>query len=432
MNVADSERATARLRSQGYQLLEDYREADIVILNTCSVRARAEQKVSNRVGEIRKARKSEPPILGVMGCVAQLNGEELFDRIPGVRMVVGTRATDRIPELISQLENGHARAIDLGERLQDERWNILPGERTSPYTAFVPIIEGCNKFCSYCIVPFSRGREQSRPANEIIAEVRSLTEAGFSEIHLIGQNVNSYRPRTDAGLRGFQGNTPFSRLLRSVAATGMPRIKFTTSFPRDFTEDIVRALDENENLCNWIHLPVQSGSDAVLSLMRRGYKASEYMGHVKRIRDARRAYSITSDIIVGFPGESSFDFKLTLKLLEECQFDGVYIFKYSERPGTAAAGLPHQVSEDQKSVRFQELSARQQEIQTRLYARYLGKTVNVLVEGESARNRDDLTGHTTCNKPVNFSAGSYDLCGRVVDVVITDFKPNSLYGEVRL
>jgi tRNA-2-methylthio-N6-dimethylallyladenosine synthase len=360
-----------------------------------------------------------------------LEGEALFEQATSIKLVVGTGATDRLPSLIGRVLNGEERAFDLGERAQGESWNVSTVERRSPYVAFVPIIEGCNKFCAYCIVPYSRGREKSRHAMEIIEEVRRLDREGYREVHLIGQNVNSYRPKSLEGLEKFKGATPFSRLLRAVAATGMARIKFTTSFPRDFHADIVTAMDEQENLCDWIHLPVQSGSDRVLRAMRRGHTASDYLRRVESIKNARRRLSLTSDIIVGFPGETSGDFALTMRLVEQCQYDGLYIFKYSERNGTPAAKLLDNVSAEEKTARFLELERLQRKIQNRIYDNYKGLEVSVLVEGESARSEADMTGHTTCHKVVNFP-GHVGLAGRILKVRVNQAKTNSLYGQVVL
>lgn len=430
MNVADSERAVTRLQAAGYHLTEVPETADVLLFNTCSVRARAAQKVFNRIGEIRHARQASPePVVGVMGCVAQLEGEELFKRASRVSFVVGTRATDRLPGLIERALAGARRTIDLGERRAGETWEISTLARQSPHVALVPIIEGCNKFCTYCIVPYSRGRERSRPAWEIVAEVRRLGEEGFQEIHLIGQNVNSYRPVTEAGLESFPGATPFSRLLRAVAATGVPRIKFTTSFPRDFHADIVTALEEHPNLCNWVHLPVQSGSDRVLRAMRRGYRRADYLQRVDAIKKARRPVALTSDIIVGFPGETPFEFAETMSLVKECEYDSLYIFKYSERAGTPAASLVDEVSEEEKTERFLALESLQQELQNKIYAAYIGRAVEVLVEGPSARGVEDVRGHTTCHKVVNFAC-ERSLLGRIVKVSVTEAKTHSLYGEL--
>jgi tRNA-2-methylthio-N6-dimethylallyladenosine synthase len=432
MNVADAERAASGLRKAGYDLAASADSADVVLLNTCSVRERAERKVFRRIGEIRSQAKRagrQKPLLGVMGCVAQLEGSAIFENAPAVDLIIGTRATDRIPSLIERVQGGEESVIDLEERQQGEVWDVSPAERRSPYVAFVPIIEGCNKFCSFCIVPYSRGREKSRTALEIVAEVKRLRSLGYKEVHLIGQNVNSYRPKSVVGLEKYSGATPFSRLLRAVADTGMERIKFTTSFPRDFHPDIVSAIEEFPNLCDWIHLPVQSGSDRILKAMRRGHNAADYLGRVKAIRESRRRLSLTSDIIVGFPGESETDFEETMRLVENCQFDGLYIFKYSKRSGTPAASLTDEVAESEKTARFLALEQLQESIQEKVYTNYIGRKVSVLVERESARSSEDMSGHTTCHKVVNFRANQ-TRPGDITDVLISEAKPYSLYGEL--
>lgn len=429
MNVADSERADVRLRAAGYDFSDSPDNADVVIFNTCSVRERAAHKVFTRIGEVRRQRIGNEPVVGVMGCVAQLEGRTIFDNSPSVNVVVGTRATDRLPELIARALNGERRVIDLDERVAGESWDVPATARASKHVAFVPIIEGCNKFCTYCIVPFSRGREKSRSALDIVTEVHELRRHGYREIHLIGQNVNSYRPRTEAGLEGFKGATAFCRLLRAVAATQMERIKFTTSFPRDFHPDIVAAIDEHENLCEWIHLPVQSGSDRILRLMRRGHTASDYLKRIETVQNARRRMSITSDIIVGFPGETAADFNETLKLVEQVRYDGLYIFKYSERRGTPAAKLADDISREEKSARFLELETTQRRLQKKLYDNYIDRTLDVLAEGVSSKSESDLTGHSTCHKVVNFP-GDASMLGQIAKVKISAAKQNSLYGEV--
>jgi tRNA-2-methylthio-N6-dimethylallyladenosine synthase len=427
MNVADTERASTRLREAGFVLTDSVQSSDVVIFNTCSVRARAVQKVFTRIGEVRNSKNGHHPVIGVMGCVAQLEGESLFDHSFNLDLVIGTQATDRLPLLIEGALQGQRRSIDLGNRSEGEFWNVSASVRHSPFVAFVPIIEGCNKFCSYCIVPFSRGREISRTAADIIDEVSRLRKEGFYEVHLIGQNVNSYRPRTDSGLEGFSGATPFSRLLRAVAATGMARIKFTTSFPRDFHPDIVKAIDENENLCDWVHLPVQSGSNRILRSMRRGYKIEDYLRRVDVIKSARRRLALTSDIIVGFPGETSEEFEETMSLVERCQYDSLYIFKYSERSRTSAARLGDDVSRQEKTNRFLILESLQRNIQNRINTGYIGRELRVLVEGESAKSQFDMMGHSTCHKVINFP-GNISLRGREVTVCVTAAKANSLYG----
>ena len=432
MNVADTERAATGLRKAGYDLTTVAAGADVVLLNTCSVRERAERKVFRRIGEIRNEAKragQQKPLIGVMGCVAQLEGGAIFEAAPAVDLIIGTQATDRIHSIIERARGGEASVIDLDERQEGEVWDVSPAERRSPYVAFVPIIEGCNKFCSFCIVPYSRGREKSRSALEIVTEVNRLRTLGYKEVHLIGQNVNSYRPKSQEGLERFSGATPFSRLLRAVAATGMERIKFTTSFPRDFHPDIVCALEEFPNLCDWIHLPVQSGSDRILKAMRRGHTADDYLQRVDAIKRSQRRLSLTSDIIVGFPGESDADFENTLRLVRSCQYDGLFIFKYSKRAGTPAASLDDVVPEAEKTARFLALEQLQESLQHGVYGDYVGRKISVLAEKASARSSEDMTGHSTCHKVVNFRARQTQP-GEIVDVVISEAKPYSLYGAL--
>ena len=428
MNVSDSERVATSLQSKGFEVTEHQESADVVLLNTCSVRERAEHKLYTRVGEIRNSAKKKP-MVGVLGCVAQLEGETLFGKIAGVDFVVGTKAVGRVSNAIESVAENGGGYVDLGERESDYDWSVSDAQRYSRHVAFVPIIEGCNKFCTYCIVPFSRGREVSLPASEIVRQVLELRRQGVKEIHLIGQNVNSYRPRTDSGLEGFRGATPFAKLLRAVAATGMERIKFNTSFPRDFHPDIIDAINENENLCNWVHLPVQSGSDRVLKAMRRGHTIEKYLEKIDRIKESDRDIALTTDIIVGFPGETEEDLQDTVKMVEYCGFDSAYIFKYSPRPGTPAYEMEDDVSPAEKTRRFLELQTTQKRGQAEQLKRYLGKTIEVLAEKVSTRNNCDLTGHSTCHKLVNFPA-SHELIGSLVNVRILDIKANSLYGEV--
>src|SRR5215203_5415808 len=430
MNVADTERAATGLRKSGYELSNTIDDADVVLLNSCSVREKAEQKVYTRIGEVRAERGDKRDLLvGVMGCVAQLEGEAVFEHASSVNMVIGTRATDRISQLIERARAGERRVLDLGEREYEDSWDVSPVERHSPHVAFIPIIEGCNKFCSFCIVPYSRGRERSRPANEIVAEVKKLQALGYKEVHLIGQNVNSYRPSVEDGLEGFPGATPFCRLLRAVAATGLSCIKFTTSFPRDFHPDIVSAIEENSNLCDWIHLPVQSGSDHILKLMRRGHKRSDYLERIERIRNSSRRFALTSDIIVGFPGETDEDFQQTIDLVKECDYDSLYIFKYSKRGGTPAAEFQDNVPETEKTARFLELEKVHRAAQEKIYKAYIGRTLSVLAERQSSRSENDLAGHSTCHKVVNFT-GDRRLEGEIVNVLVTAAKTNSLYGNL--
>ena len=428
MNVSDSERVATSLAAKGFQITNNEESADIVLINTCSVREKAEQKLYTRVGEFR-ASKRKKPVIGVMGCVAQLEGETLFRKIEGVDLVVGTRAVGRVADAIRNVLDDGPDYSDLGEREVDYDWTVADAQRHSPYVAFIPIIEGCNKFCTYCIVPFSRGRESSLPASDIVRQVLELRRQGVKEVHLIGQNVNSYRPATDSGLENLRGATPFSRLLRAVAATGMERIKFNTSFPRDFHPDIVDAINEHENLCNWVHLPVQSGSNRVLKAMRRLHTIERYFERIDKIKASGRDISLTTDIIVGFPGETEEDFQETVKMAEYCEFDSAYIFKYSPRPGTPAYDMPDDVPATEKTSRFRRLEAVQKSQQNKGLQRYINKVLKVLAERPSAKSADDLTGHSTCHRVVNFH-GSDDMLGNIVNVRITEVKANSLFGEV--
>lgn len=427
MNVSDSERVATTLAQKGFEITNDEFLADIILLNTCSVREKAEQKLYTRVGRVRSSRANKP-VVGVMGCVAQLEGETLFKKIAGVDFVLGTRAVGRVADAIESVLNDGSGFADLGEREIDYDWSVSDEQRHSPYVAFLPIIEGCNKFCTYCIVPFSRGREVSLPASEIVRQVLELRRKGVKEIHLIGQNVNSYKPKDESGLEGFSGATPFSRLLRAVAATGIERVKFNTSFPRDFHPDIVDAIDQHENLCNWVHLPVQSGSDRVLKAMRRLHSIDRYYEKIDKMRSSPRDLSITTDIIVGFPGETEQDFMETVKMVEYCNFDSAYIFKYSPRPGTPAFEMADDVAPQEKTRRFRELERVQRNLQENNLQRYMGRTLSVLAEKTSAKSADDLTGHSTCHRVVNFQ-GTDDMLGKIIDVRITKVKANSLFGE---
>lgn len=429
MNVSDSERIATALERNGFQMIRDESAADIVIFNTCSVREKAEHKLYTRIGHIRH-RAQTKPMVGIMGCVAQLEGDTLFKKIDGLDFVLGTRAVGRVAQAIESTLSTGRKITDVNEREVDYDWTVADIHRHSPYVAFLPIIEGCNKFCTYCIVPFSRGRERSFPPSEIVREVKQLRSRGVREVHLIGQNVNSYRPLDGSGSAGNGGKSAFANLLRSVAATGIERIKFTTSFPRDFRDEIVEVMEENANLCNWVHLPVQSGSDRILSAMRRGHSIESYKKKIDRLHSSPRDIALTTDIIVGFPGETEDDFQKTVKMVEYSGFDMAYIFKYSPRPGTPAFDLPDDVSPAEKTIRFMELEKVQKSIQHRRLQRYINKVLKVLVEGRSSRTANGVTGHSTCHKVVNFE-GSSDLLGKIVDVRITEIKANSLFGEVQ-
>lgn len=431
MNVSDSERVATKLESEGFEIASSEAAADVVLLNTCSIREKAEHKLYTRIGQLRKASAGEKPVIGILGCVAQLEGETLFKPDSGIDFVIGTKAIGRVGAAIDKVYDGARFFADLGDRPPEDEYDLHVSDRQrhSAFVGFVPVIEGCNKFCTYCIVPFSRGREKSIEAFRIIEQIHKLREQGVREVHLIGQNVNSYRPHGAGGLEGFAGATPFSRLLRAAAATGIERVKFNTSFPRDFHPDIIDAVEEFENLCNWVHLPVQSGSDAVLKSMRRGHNIDSYLARVDKIKASPRNISLTTDIIVGFPGETEENFSDTLKMAERCRFDAAYVFKYSPRPGTPAFDMPDSVPEQVKTERFQRLEPVIRASQQAALQQHLGREIEVLAEKVSARNGAQLSGHTSCHKIVNFF-GAEDLLGKIITVKITECKSNTLFGEI--
>ncbi len=429
MNVSDSERVATMLEADGFEITPDEDAAEVILFNTCSVREKAEHKLYTRIGQVRKTKKNERAVVGILGCVAQLEGETLFNKNSGIDFILGTKAVGRISKAIESSLDTREQYIDLGEREDNYDWSVSEKQRHSPYVAFVPIIEGCNKFCTYCIVPFSRGREKSLPVSIIIKQILELKQQGVKEIHLIGQNVNSYRPKADQELEKFKGATPFSKLLRAVASTDIDRIKFATSFPRDFHTDIVDAIDENENLCNWVHLPVQSGSDKILKKMRRGHTVDNYLKRIDKIRSSRRRISLTTDLIVGFPGETQDDFQKTVKLAEYCKFDSAYFFKYSPRPGTPAFELVDDVSPEEKKYRCMELEKTLRHSQSISLQSELNKTHKVLAEGFSTKSDNILNGHTTCHKIVNFEANQ-NFLGQIVNVKITECKTNTLFGKM--
>jgi len=431
MNVSDSERVASQLEKDGYEITSSEDSADVVLFNTCSVREKAEHKLYSRIGEVRSGKNSNnlrQPIIGVLGCVAQLEGETLFKKSQKIDFVLGTKALGRVSSAIENIRKGSNSFFDLADREENYDWSVSKTQMFSPYIGFVPIIEGCNKFCTYCIVPFSRGREKSIAPADILKQVLRLRRQGIKEIYLIGQNVNSYRPKTETGLENFPGATPFSKLLRAVAATGLERIKFTTSFPRDFHADIVDAINENENLCNWVHLPVQSGSNSILKAMRRGHTIESYVEKIVKIKSSTRKISLTTDFIVGFPNETEQDFQATLDLIKHCEFDSSYIFKYSPRPGTPASQMEDNVSLKEKTNRFLELEKVQRFYQQKAQQSYINRIVEILVEKFSSKSKTELSGHTSCQKVVNFK-GSENLVGKIIKVKITKSKLNTLHGE---
>lgn len=436
MNVHDTEKAAAVLAGMGYTQVVRPEEADLLLMNTCMVREKPQQKVYSRVGEFKRGRRGrnalQAPIIGVMGCVAQAEAEKIFRKAPDVKLVIGTHSIAKLPELIGQLDSGFARAIDVSQTKEPDFLEISPAEHQTPHVAFVTIIEGCDNFCSFCIVPFTRGRERSRPAIRILDEVVGLRKRGYHEVQLLGQNVNSYRGsfegiEDESLARG--DRSPFANLLELMARrSGMERIKYTTSHPRDFNQQIVEVMDDYENLCPWVHLPAQSGSSRILRLMRREYSRDEYMEKISAIKRARRDISITGDMIVGYPGETEADFEETLSLVREVEYDGLYMFKYSPRPNTHAAKRKDSVPDEVKTERLLRLQQTQAEVQRRRFQRYIGRELEVLVEGRAARGQGQVSGHTACNKVVNFTAPEA-VVGSLVRVRIQAATQNSLLGE---
>ena len=419
MNVHDSEKVAGVLLARGYRQVESADSADMILFNTCSIREKAAQKVFTRLGDFRGSR-GENKIVGVLGCVAQQEGEQIFKRAPWVRMVCGSASYRKLPEMLAELEAGNSRVTGL-DLDTDETFETEVTRRDHPFRAYLTIIEGCDYACSYCVVPHTRGPQRSRASVSVLNEVRRLVESGFTEVQLLGQTVNSYRDPSPARMN-------FAELLSAVAAVpGIRRVRFTTSHPNDFTREIVKAIDSTPAICDHIHLPVQSGSNRVLQKMLRTYTREQYLGKISWIRDARRPSSITTDIIVGFPGERENEFEETVSLLDEVKFDGVFAFKYSPRPNTSAKDMPNPVPEEIKSQRLAILQQRQREIQLTQNRNFLGQEFEVLVDGHH-QSRGQWSGRTTSNRIVNFTSLSENLLGQYCQVEITGAGPNSLVG----
>lgn len=423
MNVHDSEKVAGTLMAQGYVQVGRPEEADLVLYNTCSIREKAEQKVYSRLGQFKRNR-GNGKVLGVLGCVAQQEGERIFERAPQVGLVCGSASYRKLPELLVQLEAGQRRVTGLDLDAQ-ESFETPLARRDNPHRAYITILEGCDKSCAYCVVPFTRGRERSRPSASILAEASKLAQQGYTEIQLLGQNVNSYRDPSPAGWG-------FATLLERVAEIpGLRRVRFTTSHPRDFGQSIVEAIDRNPALADHVHLPVQSGSNRVLERMQRLYTREEYWRRIQWIRQARRKIAISTDIIVGFPGESEADFEQTLSLLDEVGYDSIFSFKYSARPNTPALGLDGRIPEQEKGRRLTALQEKQRAIQIRRNAELVGTVQEVLVEGFNPVTGQWI-GRTSQNRVLNFAQrdGNGDsLLGRYLQVRVTRAGPNSLAGE---
>ncbi|MBI4462087.1 MAG: tRNA (N6-isopentenyl adenosine(37)-C2)-methylthiotransferase MiaB [Acidobacteria bacterium] len=419
MNVHDSEKVAGLLLGRGYRPAGSAEEADLVLLNTCSIREKAEQKVFSRLGQLKRAAQAGKKVIGVLGCMAQLQGEKVFDQAPYVSLVCGSASYRHLPELLVQIDHGD-RATGLA--YDDEAFETEFTRRNNPFRAYITIIEGCDKACAYCVVPFTRGPERSRASDSILKEVRQLADSGTTEVQLLGQNVNSY---CDPSPRRMS----FAELLLAAGQVpGIRRVRFTTSHPRDFSADIVAAIDTQPTLCEHVHLPVQSGSTRVLRRMQREYTREEYLERIALIHKARRAISITTDIIVGFPGETEKDFEETLTLLDEVGYDGTFSFKYSPRPNTPALQLGDQVPEEEKGRRLMVLQARQRQIQQARNEALVGQTFDVLVEAHNPR-QNQYMGRLGTNRVANFEATDVEL-GSYRHVRIERAGPNSLVGEL--
>jgi tRNA-2-methylthio-N6-dimethylallyladenosine synthase len=394
--------------------------AQVIFYNTCSIREKAAQKVFSRLGQF-KAGQDAGKVIGVLGCVAQQEGEEIFERAPWVSLVCGSASYRKLPELLAQIEEGNRRVMGL-DTDTDETFETEVTRRDHPFRAYLTIIEGCDKKCAFCVVPYTRGPERSRSSASILDEVRRLGDLGYSEVQLLGQTVNSYR---DPSPR----RVSFAELLDAVGRVpGIRRVRFTTSHPRDFGADIVQAMDANPALAEHVHLPVQSGSTRVLRAMQRTYTREEYLEKIALIRNARRSIGITTDIIVGFPGETDADFEETLSLMDTVQYDGAFSFKYSPRPNTPALRLDDPIPEEEKGRRLAILQERQRQIQTRRNEALVGQVFEVLVEGKS-RRENQWAGHTSSNRVLNFSSPAENLLGEYAQVRVTRAGPNSLVGE---
>ena len=421
MNVHDSEKVSGVLLARGYRAVNSPAQAALVLYNTCSIREKAAHKVFSRLGEWRTAARDQGKVIGVLGCLAQQEGEEIFERAPWVSLVCGSASYRRLPELMAELESGGRRVMGL-DLDTEETFETEVTRRDNPIRAYLTIIEGCNYSCAYCVVPHTRGPERSRPSDLVLAEVRRLADEGYTEIQLLGQTVNSYR---DPSPRGWN----FVELLRAVAEVeGIRRVRFTTSHPNDFTREIVAAVDATPQLCDHFHLPVQSGSTRLLRAMRRTYSREEYLEKISWIRAARRPISVTSDIIVGFPGETEADFEDTLTLLDAVGYDSVFSFKYSPRPNTPAREMPDAIPEEEKGRRLAVLQGRQRQIQTARNEKLIGECFEVLVDGRHAE-RGQWAGRSTSNRVVNFTSPRENLLGQYIQVQITRSGPNSLVGE---
>jgi tRNA-2-methylthio-N6-dimethylallyladenosine synthase len=425
MNEYDSAKMLDVLAAaHGLQPAQSAEEADVLLLNTCSIREKAQEKVFSQLGQWRELKEQRPELLiGVGGCVASQEGEALRERAPFVDVVFGPQTLHRLPAMLSEARGKHGSVVDVSFP-EIEKFDCLPEPRAEGPTAFLSVMEGCSKYCTFCVVPYTRGEEVSRPFDDIVAEAVSLAEQGVREINLLGQNVNAYRGSMDDG-----STADLALLITYIAAIdGIDRIRYTTSHPLEMSDSLIQVYAEVPELVSHLHLPVQSGSDCVLAAMKRNHNALEYKSRIRRLRQARPAISLSSDFIVGFPGESEGDFEATMKLIEDVGFDHSFSFIYSRRPGTPAADMPDDVPMAVKKQRLARLQARIQEMAAQISADMVGTLQRVLVEGPSRKNPAQMAGRTENNRVVNFDANT-DLIGRYVSLRITEAMPNSLRGE---
>ncbi len=427
MNEYDSARMADLLgESHALELTDNPEEADVLLLNTCSIREKAQEKVFHQLGRWRKLKEHNPGlVIGVGGCVASQEGAAILDRAPYVDMIFGPQTLHRLPEMIEQRGQGQVGIVDVSFP-EIEKFDHLPAPKVDGAEAFVSVMEGCSKYCTFCVVPYTRGEEVSRPLDDVLAECVELAEQGVREVNLLGQNVNAYRGATSEG-----DNADLAELIRCVAAIdGIDRIRFTTSHPVEFSDSLIDVYAEVPELVSHLHLPVQSGSDRILMAMKRGHTALEYKSKLRRIKKLRPEISFSSDFIIGFPGETDADFEATMNLIQEVGFDASFSFIYSRRPGTPAADLPDDVSEETKKQRLQILQDRITAQAFQISRRMVGSVQRILVNGYSKKDPGQLSGRTENNRVVNFRCDNPDLIGRFADIRIVEAYANSLLGEL--
>ncbi|MBB1328664.1 tRNA (N6-isopentenyl adenosine(37)-C2)-methylthiotransferase MiaB [Pseudoalteromonas sp. SR43-7] len=427
MNEYDSQKMAELLdATNGYQLTEDATDADVILLNTCSIREKAQEKVFHQLGRWKLLKDDKPDlIIGVGGCVASQEGDSIRQRAPFVDVIFGPQTLHRLPEMIKQVQGDKGSSVVDISFPEIEKFDRLPEPKAEGPSAFVSIMEGCSKYCTFCVVPYTRGEEVSRPVDDVLLEVAQLAEQGVREVNLLGQNVNAYRGDTHDGEICY-----FSDLIRLIAAIdGIDRIRYTTSHPVEFTPDIIDVYADVPELVDHLHLPVQSGSDRILNLMKRGHTAIEYKSTIRKLRKIRPNLSMSSDFIIGFPGESKEDFEATMKLISDIGFDMSFSFIYSARPGTPAADLPDDVTEQEKKERLYLLQNRITQMAQQISRQMFDTEQRILVEGPSKKNPMELRGRTENNRVVNF-VGPHTVIGQFVDVRITEALPNSLRGDL--